>query len=240
MAGHSHFANIKYKKEAQDKKKSKIFTRLQRKIIIALKHGAPDPNTNSKLKIALLEARQNNLAKDKIEAVIKKASGNTDDSNYDDIRYNAYAPGGIAFIIEALTDNKNRTVGEIRAIFTKHGGSLAETGAVEFMFARIGMIKYPISIMDYDKMFEAVIESGANDLNSDEEFYYIETSFENFHDCSVRLSEKLGDSASMETCWHPHDLIEISTEQKEKIAKIVDLLEELDDVQDVYHNANLC
>ncbi len=239
MAGHSHFANIKYKKEAQDKKRSKLFTRVQREIMVALRSGLPDPDLNVKLKSALVKARQYNLPKDKIEAVIKKGSGANDSDDYEEIRYNGYGPGGVAFVIETLTDNRNRTVGEVRAVFTKYGGSLAETGAVEFMFAKVGLLQYPISVMSFDEMFELAIEAGANDIESDEENYYIETGFTDLHECAGKISAKIGDSSLMQTFWKTNDMVDISEDHKVTIGKIISALEDLDDVQDVYCNTNI-
>jgi len=240
MAGHSHFANIKHKKDAQDRKKSKILTRVQRNIIVALKSGLPDPSVNAKLRNALIEARSANLAKDKIDAVIKKYSGNNDINSYEESRYNGYASGGIAVIVNCLSDNKNRIVGEVRSVFTKHGGVFGETGSVEFGFARNGLIVYKKKDKNFDEMLEIVIEANAKDLVEDDDSFYISTKFEDMHSVAENLIKKLGDYTSMNTTWVPLNTTEVSLDQAEKFNKFIEAMENLDDVQDVFHNANFC
>ena len=175
MAGHSQFKNIMHKKGKQDAIRSKLFSKLAREITVAAKMGLPDPNMNARLRAAMLAARAENMPKDNIERAIKKASG-ADAENYDEVRYEGYAPGGVAVIIEALTDNRNRTAGEIRSYFTKAGGALAETGAVSFMFDRVGLVEFPRKAASEDAMMEAAIEAGAEDVSSTEETHEVVTS----------------------------------------------------------------
>ncbi|QED23897.1 YebC/PmpR family DNA-binding transcriptional regulator [Candidatus Deianiraea vastatrix] len=239
MAGHSHFANIKHKKDAQDKKKSKILTRVQRNIMVALKTGLPDPDVNSKLRSAILEAKSANLPKDKIDAAIKRYSNNSDsDDNYEEMRYNGYAPGGIAIIIECLTDNKNRTAGEVRAIFSKYGGNLGETGSVEYSFAHIGLIVYQKNAKTIDEIIEIAIEAEAIDVQEDDQKFYITTDWTKVHEIAEKVSNKLGDAESISVIWDAENKIAVSGEQKEKLLKMLDAFENLDDVQDVFSNAN--
>lgn len=238
MAGHSHFENIRHKKAARDAKKAKLFTKVQRQVVVALKSGLPDPNLNAKLANALAEARYYGLPKERIDAMLKKyQGGGIDGENYEEIRYNGYANGGISIIVECLSDNKNRSAGEVRAAFTKHGGVLGETGSVEFNFEKIGLITYSKSVANFDQMMEFVIEADGNDLEEDEENFYVTTSFANLHKVQSFLKTKIGEYKNMESIWDPISTNEIDDEKKEKFEKLIDTLEDLDDVQNVYHNA---
>jgi YebC/PmpR family DNA-binding regulatory protein len=235
MAGHSQFKNIMHKKGKQDAIRSKLFSKLAREITVAAKMGLPDPNMNARLRAAVLAAKAENMPKDNIERAIKKASG-ADAENYDEVRYEGYAPGGVAVIIEALTDNRNRTAGEVRSYFTKAGGALAETGAVSFMFDRVGLIEFDKKVASEDAMMEAGIEAGADDVVTTEETHEIITTVESLRDVAKALEEKFGDSRKAALVWRPQNTIKVDDEAGEKILKLVNALEDNDDVQNVYAN----
>jgi YebC/PmpR family DNA-binding regulatory protein len=237
MAGHSKFKNIQHRKGAQDKKRAKIFTRLVREIITAAKSGQADPDFNPRLRTAINAARTMNLPKERIERALQQASNPQDSNNYEEIRYEGYAPGGIAIVVEALTDNRNRTASEVRAAFSKHGGNLGETGSVSFMFDNIGMITYPASIGGEEIILEAAIEAGASDVESDEEFHNIYTAKEDYANVLENISSKFGSPEEACIGWKPQNTIQITDKEKaEKILKLIDTLEESDDVQKVYGN----
>ncbi|MCW2314771.1 DNA-binding regulatory protein, YebC/PmpR family [Rhodoblastus acidophilus] len=235
MAGHSQFKNIMHKKGKQDAIRSKIFSKLAREITVAAKMGMPDPAMNPRLRLAVLAARAENMPKDNIERAIKKAAGG-DSENYDEVRYEGYAPGGVAVIIEALTDNRNRTAGEVRSYFTKAGGALAETGAVSFMFDRVGVIEFPAKAASEDAMMEAAIEAGADDVSSDEEGHEITTSLEGLAEVTKALEARFGEPKSSKLIWRPQNNILVDDEAGEKILKLINALEDNDDVQNVYAN----
>jgi YebC/PmpR family DNA-binding regulatory protein len=235
MAGHSQFKNIMHKKGKQDAIRSKLFSKLAREITVAAKAGLPDPNMNARLRAAVLAAKAENMPKDNIDRAIKKASG-ADSENYDEVRYEGYAPGGVAVIIEALTDNRNRTAGEVRSYFTKAGGSLAETGAVSFMFDHVGLVEFPKKVASEDAMMEAAIEAGADDVASTEDSHEIITSVESLRDVAKALEEKFGDPKKATLIWRPQNTIKVDDEAGEKIMKLVGALEDNDDVQNVYAN----
>jgi YebC/PmpR family DNA-binding regulatory protein len=235
MAGHSQFKNIMHKKGKQDAIRSKVFSKLAREITVAAKMGMPDPAMNPRLRLAVLAARAENMPKDNIERAIKKASG-TDAENYDEVRYEGYAPGGVAVIIEALTDNRNRTAGEIRSYFTKAGGALAETGAVSFMFDHVGTIEYDIKAASEDAMMEAAIEAGADDAVSATDGHEITTSLEGLRDVTQVLESKFGEPRKAGLIWKPQNTILVDDEAGEKILRLVGALEDNDDVQNVYGN----
>lgn len=240
MAGHSQFANIKHRKGAQDKKKAKLFTKILREVTVAAKTGQPDPEFNPRLRNAIIEARVNNMPKDRIEAAIKKVISGSAGENFDEIRYEGYAPGGIAIIVGALTDNRNRTASEVRSIFTKSGGSLGETGSVSFMFDHIGLIKFDKKVASEDDMFEASIDAGADDVESDDENYFIITSTDNLALVRDKLTEKFGDVQSAKFEWKAKNVMEINdVEQAQKLFKMIDLLEDCDDVQYVTGNYSI-
>lgn len=237
MAGHSQFANIKHRKGAQDKKKAKLFTKILREITVSAKSGQPDPNFNPRLRNAIIEARTNNMPKDRVEAAIKKVALGSSTENFENIRYEGYASGGIAIIVEALTDNRNRTAGEVRSIFTKSGGMMGETNSVSFMFDHIGLIKFDAKVADVDTMFEAAIEAGADDIESDEESHFIITATENLSAVREKLAARFGDPQSAKFEWKAKNLTEISdVEQAQKLLKMIDALEDCDDVQNVTGN----
>jgi YebC/PmpR family DNA-binding regulatory protein len=235
MAGHSQFKNIMHKKGKQDALRSKLFSKLAREITVAAKMGMPDPAMNPRLRAAVIAAREENMPKDNIERAIKKASGG-DSETYDEVRYEGYAPGGIAVIIEALTDNRNRTAGEIRSNFTKAGGALAETGAVSFMFDRIGLIEYDAKVATEDAMMEAAIEAGADDVQSSEDGHEIVTSLESLNEVTKALEASFGEPRKSKLVWRPQTNVAVDDETGEKILKLVGILEDNDDVQNVYAN----
>jgi YebC/PmpR family DNA-binding regulatory protein len=235
MAGHSQFKNIMHRKGKQDAVRSKLFSKLGREITVAAKMGMPDPNMNPRLRAAIIAARAENMPKDNIERAIKKAAGGEGD-NYDEVRYEGYAPGGVAVIIEALTDNRNRTAGEVRSYFTKSGGALAETGAVSFMFDHVGLIEYPKSIGSEDDVMEGAIEAGADDVVTQEEIYEIITSLESLRDVQKTLEARFGEAKKSSLVWRPQNTINVDDEAGEKILKLIGSLEDNDDVQNVYAN----
>ncbi|ACK51236.1 protein of unknown function DUF28 [Methylocella silvestris BL2] len=235
MAGHSQFKNIMHKKGKQDAIRSKLFSKLAREITVAAKLGLPDPNMNARLRAAVIAARVENMPKDNIERAIKKASG-ADAENYDEVRYEGYGPGGVAVIVEALTDNRNRTAGEIRSYFTKVGGALAETGAVSFMFDHIGRIEFPAKVGSEEAMLEAAIEAGAEDVLSGEEGHEVLTSLEMLRDVALALEAKFGEPTRASLIWKPQNTISLDDETGEKVLRLIGLLEDNDDVQNVYAN----
>ena len=237
MAGHSQFANIKHRKNAQDNKRSKLFTKLQREITVAARTGQPDPDFNARLRSAIIEAKSNNMPKDRIDGAIKKVINGNDGENFEEIRYEGYANGGIAMIVEALTDNRNRTAGEVRSIFSKMGGALGETGSVGFLFDHVGVIQFKGDIALEDDVLETAIECGAIDVESTKEIHIIFCKVVDFSDVRDSLIEKYGDPISAKLDWRAKDLIEIGdVEQAEKLLKLIDSLEDLDDVQSVTGN----
>ena len=235
MAGHSQFKNIMHKKGRADKARSKLFSKLAREITVAAKLGMPDPAFNPRLRAAILAARAENMPKDNIERAIKKSQG-SESENYDQIRYEGYAPGGVAVIVEALTDNRNRTAGEVRSIFTKAGGNLAETGAVSFMFDHVGVVEYEANKADADTVLEAAIEAGADDVISNEDGHQIFTATDSLAEVSKALEAKFGEPRKSAMMWKPQNTIAVDDEAGEKILKLMDALDDSEDVQNVYAN----
>ncbi|MBS7545219.1 YebC/PmpR family DNA-binding transcriptional regulator [Ancylobacter oerskovii] len=235
MAGHSQFKNIMHRKGKQDAVRSKLFSKLAREITVAAKLGLPDPNMNPRLRAAILAARAENMPKDNIDRAIKKAAGG-DAENYDEIRYEGYGPGGVAVIVEALTDNRNRTASEVRSYFTKSGGSLAETGAVSFMFDRVGVIEFDAAKASEDAMMEAAIEAGADDVSSSEDGHEVVCSIENLHEVARALEAKFGEPRKSGLVWRPQNTVAVDDEVAEKLIRLVDNLNDNDDVQNVYAN----
>ena len=235
MTGHIQYKNIMHKKGKQDAIRSKVFSKLAREITVAAKMGMPDPNMNPRLRLAVLAARAENMPKDNIERAIKKASGG-DSENYDEVRYEGRAPGGIAIIVEALTDNRNRTAGEVRSYFSKAGGELAANGAVSFMFDHVGSIEYDLKVASEDEMMEAALEAGADDVATTEEGHEIITAMESFGEVSKALEAKFGEARKAKIVWKPQTTTMLDDETGEKILKLVGLLEDNDDVQNVYAN----
>jgi YebC/PmpR family DNA-binding regulatory protein len=235
MAGHSQFANIMHRKGKQDAKRSKLFSKLAREITVAAKMGLPDPNMNARLRAAIIAARAENMPKDNIDRAIKKAAG-ADGENYDEIRYEGYGPGGVALIVEALTDNRNRTASDVRAAFTKAGGNLAETGAVSFMFDRVGVVEYDAAKGSADAMLEAALEAGADDCVSSENGHEFICAPESLADVTKALEAALGEARKSGLVWRPQNTISVDDEVGEKLLKLVDVLDDHDDVQHVYAN----
>lgn len=235
MAGHSQFKNIMHRKGKQDKVRSKLFSKLAREITVAAKLGLPDPAFNPRLRAAIIAARAENMPKDNIERAVKKASG-SDTESYDEIRYEGYAPGGVAVIVEALTDNNNRTAGEVRAIFTKAGGNLATTGAVSFMFDHVGVVEYDAAKASADAMLEAAIEAGAEDVVSNNDGHQIITTTDTLHEVAKALEAKFGEPRKSGMVWKPQNTVAVDDEAGEKILKLMEALDDSDDVQNVYAN----
>lgn len=235
MAGHSQFKNIMHRKGRQDAVKAKMFSKLAREITVAAKMGTPDPDMNPRLRLAVLAAKAQSMPKDNIQRAINKAAGG-DAENYDEVRYEGYGPGGVAVIVEALTDNRNRTASNVRAAFTKAGGSLGETNSVSFMWDRVGEIVYPADAGDAEKVLDAAIEAGADDVQSDEEGHTILCAFENIGDVSKALEAALGEAESVRTIWKPQNNVPVDEERAQSILRLVSVLEDDDDVQNVYAN----
>jgi YebC/PmpR family DNA-binding regulatory protein len=235
MAGHSQFKNIMHRKGRQDAAKSKLFGKLAREITVAAKLGLPDPAMNARLRAAIIAARAENMSKDSIDRAIKKAQGN-DAESYDEIRYEGYGPGGVAVIVEVLTDNRNRTASDVRSYFTKTGGNLAETGAVSFMFDHVGVIEYDAKVASADAMLEAAIDAGADDVTSSESGHEVYASQENFAEVAKALEAKFGEPRKAGLVWKPQNTIAVDDEKGEKLFKLMELLNEHDDVQNVYTN----
>lgn len=235
MAGHSQFKNIMHRKGRQDAVKSRMFGKLAREITVSARLGMPDPAANPRLRAAVLAARAENMPKDNIERAIKKATGGEGD-NYDEIRYEGYGPGGVAVIVEALTDNRNRTAGEIRATFTKSGGHLAETGAVSFMFDRVGLVEYDGKAASADAMLEAAIDAGAEDVIFNEAGHEVYTTPEALRDVAKALEAKFGEPRKAALVWKPQNTVSVSDEHGEKLLRLLESLTEHDDVQNVFAN----
>ena len=230
MAGHSKFKNIMYRKGAQDKKRSAMFSKLSREITVAAKSGLPDPDANPRLRAAVTAARAQSMPKDNIQRAIDKASGG-DAENYEEIRYEGFGPGGVSLVVEALTDNRNRTATNVRTIFSKNGGNLGASGSVTHGFDRLGLITYPASAGDSDKVFEAAIDAGAEDVESDEGGHQIWTSIDDLHGVAKALEADLGEAESIKLAWRPQTSVEVGEAEAEQLIRLVDLLEEDDDVQ---------
>ena len=235
MAGHSQFKNIMHRKGRQDAQKSKLFGKLAREITVSAKLGTPDPAMNPRLRAAVVAARQENMPKDNIERAIKKAMGGEGD-NYDEIRYEGYGPGGVAIIIEALTDNRNRAASDIRSYFTKAGGNLGETGSVSFMFDRTGIIEYDAGAASDDAMLDAAIEAGADDVISSESGHEIYASQDSFREVARALEAKFGEPRKAALTWKPQNTVSVDDETGERLLKLMDMLNEHDDVQNVFAN----
>ena len=235
MAGHSKFKNIMHRKGAQDKKRSAMFSKLSREITVAAKMGLPDPDANARLRAAIIAARAQSMPKDNIQRSIDKASG-SDAENYEEIRYEGFGPGGVAIIVEALSDNRNRTATNVRTAFSKNGGNLGASGSVSHGFERLGLIEYGASAGDADKVLEAAIEGGADDVQSDEEGHEIWTSIDALHEVAKALEGPLGEAEAVKLGWKPQNETVVTGDDAEKLMKLIDQLEEDDDVQTVWGN----
>jgi YebC/PmpR family DNA-binding regulatory protein len=235
MAGHSKFANIKHRKGAQDKKRSNLFSKLSREITVAAKMGMADPDFNPRLRLAVNAAKTQSMPKDNIQRAIDKATGG-DDENYEEIRYEGYGPAGVAIIVEALTNNRNRTATNVRTAFSKNGGNLAASGAVAHSFDRAGFISYPLSAGSEDDVLMAALEAGAEDIETNDESHDIFTSMEDLHEVSGKLAITLGEAADVKLVWKPQITVELDEKDAGVLMKLVDALEEDDDVQTVWGN----
>ena len=237
MAGHSQFKNIMFRKGKQDKERSKLFSKLGREITVAAKSGLPDPALNARLRTAIIAAKAESMPKDNIERAIKKASGG-DAENYDEIRYEGRGPGGVALIVEAMTDNRNRTSADVRAAFSKYGGAMGETGSVSFMFDRVGAIAYPKEKGSEDFMLEAALEAGADECISGDQHEFL-TSPENFAAVRDALEARLGPPASAAITWRPQTMVAVNDEAGETLIKLIEVLDDHDDIQNIYGNYEL-
>ncbi|MEM1429169.1 MAG: YebC/PmpR family DNA-binding transcriptional regulator [Pseudomonadota bacterium] len=235
MAGHSKWANIQHRKGRQDAARSKLFSKLSKEITVAAKMGDPDPDKNPRLRLAVKEAKAQSVPKDVIERAIKKSQGGEGD-DYEEIRYEGYGPGGVAVIVEAMTDNRNRTASTVRSTFGKHGGNLGETGSVGFMFERKGEIVYPVETGDEDALLEAAMEAGAEDVESSEDGHTIYCADTDLNDVSTALEASLGESTSTKLIWKPTTTTELDLEGAQKLMRLIEVLEDDDDVQRVTAN----
>ncbi|MBS0219236.1 MAG: YebC/PmpR family DNA-binding transcriptional regulator [Proteobacteria bacterium] len=242
MAGHSQFKNIMHRKGRQDAQRAKIFTKLIREITTAARLGAPDPNANPRLRAAVIAAREANMTRDTIDRAIKRGSGNEADANYDEVRYEGYGPGGVAVIVEALTNNRNRTAGEVRSIFAKHGGNLGESNSVSFLFDRMGEFRYPLKAGTADEIMEKAIDAGADDVVSGEgedavhEIYCTQDAFNATREA---LEKSLGQPSSAKLMWRPKTTTSVEGDTAQTLLDLISALEDSDDVQNVYANFEL-
>ncbi|MDR3437963.1 YebC/PmpR family DNA-binding transcriptional regulator [Telmatospirillum sp.] len=240
MSGHSQFKNIMHRKGAQDAKRAKVFTKLIRELTVSAKCGLPDPAANPRLRAAILAAREANMPKDTIERAIKRGAGGDGDTNYEEVRYEGYGPGSVAIIVEALTDNRNRTASEIRSAFSKHGGNLGETNSVSFMFDRIGAIHFPVAVASADAMFEAALEAGADNVESDEDGHDITCAPDDLNAVREALEGQFGPPASARLDWRPQTSVPVADEQAaQTLLKLLEILEDNDDVQRVQANFDI-
>lgn len=238
MAGHSKFKNIMYRKGAQDKKRSKLFSKLSKEITIAAKMGMPDPDANPRLRAAITAARSQSMPKDNIERAIKKSQAG-EGADYEEVRYEGYGPGGVAVIVDILTNNRNRTAADVRAIFSKNGGNMGESGSVSFMFERKGLIVYDAAVGDEEAVFEVALEAGAENVESDDEVHEIYTGDNDLHDVARAMEKALGAAQSAKLIWHAKDQIDLDVDNAGKLLKLLDALDDNDDVQEVSGNYNV-
>ena len=236
MAGHSQFKNIMYRKGAQDKKRAKVFTKLIRELTSAARSGLPDPASNPRLRAAVIAARAANMSKDTLERAIKRGAGGGEAENYEEVRYEGYGPGGVAVIVEALTDNRNRTASDVRAAFAKAGGNLGETNSVNFMFDHVGQVTFPASATSSDAMFEAAVDAGADDVESGAEEHVVICASEALNDVRDALEKRFGAPLAAKVVWKPKNLVPVDGETAEALFKLLEALEDSDDVQNVFAN----
>jgi len=236
MAGHSQFKNIMYRKGAQDKKRAKVFTKLIRELTSAARSGLPDPASNPRLRAAVIAARAANMSKDTLERAIKRGAGGGEAENYEEVRYEGYGPGGVAVIVEALTDNRNRTASDVRAAFAKAGGNLGETNSVNFMFDHVGQVTFPASATSSDAMFGAAVDAGADDVESGAEEHVVICASEALNDVRDALEKRFGAPLAAKVVWKPKNLVPVDGETAEALFKLLEALEDSDDVQNVFAN----
>jgi YebC/PmpR family DNA-binding regulatory protein len=239
MAGHSQFKNIMHRKGAQDARRARQFARLIREITVAARQGLPDPASNPRLRAAVAAARQANMPKDTVDRAIKKASGGTAGEDYAEVRYEGYGPAGVAVIVEALTDNRNRTASDVRAAFSKHGGALGETNSVAFMFSRLGVVRYPAEVAGEEAMLEAAIEAGADNVESTADGHEVTCAPDAFFAVRDALEARFGPPAEARLEWRPMTTVTLDEERARAVLKLLDALEESDDVQNVYANYDI-
>jgi YebC/PmpR family DNA-binding regulatory protein len=239
MAGHSQFKNIMHRKGAQDVKRARAFAKLIREITVSARQGLPDPAANPRLRSAVLAARKENMPKDTIDRAIKKASGAGGGDDYAEVRYEGYGPAGVAVIVEALTDNRNRTASDVRSAFAKHGGALGETNSVSFMFTRRGVVRYAAATATEDEMLEAAIEAGAENVESGAEAHEVTTPVEDFFAVRDALEARFGEAEEARLDWRPNVSVTLDQEKAAGLLKLLDVLEENDDVQNVYANFDI-
>lgn len=236
MAGHSQFKNIMYRKGAQDAKRAKLFTKLAREITVSVKEGGDDPSANPRLRAAIIAGRKENMPNDNINRAIKRATGDGAADSFEEIRYEGYGPGGVAVIIEALTDNRNRTASEVRSAFSKHGGALGETNSVSFMFDRLGVVEYPADTASTDDMFEAAVEAGADDVATTDDGHEVICAIESFNGVRDALEERFGEASRAGLEWRPQNTTPVDEDKASTLLKLIDVLEDNDDVQKVFAN----
>ena len=239
MAGHSQFKNIMHRKGAQDAKRARIFAKLIREITVSARQGLPDPASNPRLRAALTAARQANMTRDTIERAVKKATGAGGSDDYQEVRYEGYGPAGVAMIVETLTDNRNRTAGDVRSAFAKNGGALGETNAVSFLFNRLGVIRYPLDVATADDMLEAAIEAGAENAESDAEAHEVTCPVEDFFAVRDALEAKFGPPETAKLDWRPTMEVTLDEDKAKSLLRLLDQLEDNDDVQNVYANFDI-
>jgi YebC/PmpR family DNA-binding regulatory protein len=239
MAGHSQFKNIMHRKGAQDAKRARAFAKLIREITVSARAGLPDPASNPRLRAAIAAALKANMTRDAVERAIKKAAGAGQGEDYFEVRYEGYGPAGVAVIVEALTDNRNRTASDVRSAFTKHGGALGETNSVSFMFSRLGVVRYPASVAGEDEMLEAAIEAGADNVESGPDGHEVTTSIEGFFAVRDALETRFGVPELAKLDWRPTTTVTLDEERAAAVMKLLDVLEDNDDVQNVYANFDI-
>lgn len=239
MAGHSQFKNIMHRKGAQDAKRAKVFTKIIRELTVAAQTGGDDPESNPRLRTAIQTARGANMPKDTMERAIKKGSGKDSDTTYFEMRYEGYGPAGMAIIVEALTDNKNRTAAEVRALFNRNGGNMGETGSVSFSFQQMGIITYGKDVAGEDALLEGALAAGAEDMTSEAEAFQIKAPRNSWMQVKEQIEKDFGEPLSAGLAWLPSTLVTLPPEKKETAQKLIDALENNDDVQSVWHNATL-
>ena len=239
MAGHSQFKNIMHRKGAQDARRARQFAKLIREITVSARQGLPDPAANPRLRAAVIAARKENMPKDTVDRAIKKATGATAGEDYAEVRYEGYGPAGVAVIIEALTDNRNRTASDLRSAFSKHGGALGETNSVSFLFARLGVVRYPAKAASEEAFLEAAIEAGADDVQSGPDGHEATTTIESFFAVRDALEQKFGEAEVAKLDWRPTTTVTLDEERAAALLKLLDVLEDNDDVQNVFANFDI-
>ena len=239
MAGHSQFKNIMHRKGAQDARRARQFAKIIREITVSARQGLPDPASNPRLRAAVIAARQANMPKDTVDRAIKKAAGAAGGDDYAEVRYEGYGPAGVAVIVEALTDNRNRTASDVRAAFSKYGGALGETNSVSFLFNRLGVVRYPASVASADDMLEAAIEAGADNVESDAEWHEVTCAVDDFFTVRDLLESRFGEPETARLDWRPTTSVTLDEERAGGVLKLLDVLEDNDDVQNVYANFDI-